>query len=65
MKALTPRLFAAALLAALCAAPARAADKVTIAYIGGTADVGFYIADAKGFLKEEGIEANFGGKPLG
>lgn len=39
--------------------PVRAADKVTIAYIGGTADVGFYIADAKGFLKEEGIEANF------
>ena len=50
-------LAAAALLAA--ATPAIAADKVTIAYIGGTADVGFYIADAKGFLKEEGIEANF------
>jgi NitT/TauT family transport system substrate-binding protein len=43
----------------LCVAPSLAADKVTIAYIGGTADVGFYIADAKGFLKDEGIEANF------
>ena len=38
---------------------ALAADKVNIAYIGGTADVGFYIADAKGYLREEGIEANF------
>lgn len=38
---------------------ALAADKLTIAYIGGTADVGFYIADAKGFLKDAGIEANF------
>ena len=36
---------------------ARAADKVTISYIGGAADVGFYIADAKGFLKAEGVEA--------
>ena len=40
-------------------AAARAADQVTIAYIGGTADVGFYIADAKGYLKQEGIEAKF------
>ena len=38
---------------------ASAADKVNIGYIGGTADVGFYIADAKGYLKEEGIEATF------
>ena len=38
---------------------ARAADQVTIAYIGGTADVGFYIADAKGYLRDEGIEAKF------
>jgi hypothetical protein len=28
---------------------ATAADQVNIAYIGGTADVGFYIADAKGY----------------
>jgi NitT/TauT family transport system substrate-binding protein len=38
---------------------AHARDKVAIAYIGGTADVGFYVADAKGYLAEEGIEANF------
>ena len=43
----------------LLCSPARAADQVHIAYIGGTADVGFYIADAKGYLKEEGIEAKF------
>ena len=48
-----------AMLATALASPAFAIDKVTIAYIGGTADVGFYIADAKGFLKAEGIEANF------
>ena len=36
-----------------------AADQVNIAYIGGTADVGFYIADAKGYLRGEGIEAKF------
>ena len=38
---------------------ASAADKVNIGNIGGTADVGFYIADAKGYMKEEGIEATF------
>ena len=37
----------------------RAADKMTIADIGGTADVGFYVADAKRFLKEEGIFRQF------
>ena len=41
------------------ASPVSAADQVKIAYIGGTADVGFYIADAKGYLKAEGIEAQF------
>lgn len=49
----------AALLLSLMVASAAAADKVNIAYIGGTADVGFYIADAKGYLRDEGIEANF------
>jgi NitT/TauT family transport system substrate-binding protein len=51
--------FIAVLASMAMALPARAADKVTIAYIGGTADVGFYIADAKGYLRDEGIEANF------
>ena len=55
------RLFAAILAFFFAAWPpsARAADQVTIAYIGGTADVGFYIADAKGYLRDEGIEAKF------
>ena len=44
----------------LCAAsPCLALDNVAIAYIGGTADVGFYIADARGYLRQEGIEAKF------
>jgi NitT/TauT family transport system substrate-binding protein len=38
---------------------AQALEKVKIAYIGGTADIGFYIADAHGFLRDEGIEAEF------
>jgi NitT/TauT family transport system substrate-binding protein len=46
-------LFAGCVVAAL---PAQAADKVTIAIIGGAADVGFYIADAKGWFRDEGIE---------
>jgi NitT/TauT family transport system substrate-binding protein len=43
----------------LASASAFAADKVNIAYIGGTADVGFYIADARGYLRDEGVEAKF------
>lgn len=46
-------------IAAAITTSASAADKVKIAYIGGTADVGFYIADAKGFLKDAGIEVEF------
>jgi NitT/TauT family transport system substrate-binding protein len=51
----------ASLIGMLSFAPAggQAADQVNIAYIGGTADVGFYIADAKGYLRDEGIEAKF------
>ncbi len=48
-----------ALLAMLATGAACAADQVDIAYIGGTADVGFYIADARGYLKQENIEAKF------
>ncbi len=55
------KLLATALSVLAFSAPvvASAADQVNIAYIGGTADVGFYIADAKGYLKQEGIEAKF------
>jgi NitT/TauT family transport system substrate-binding protein len=52
-------LLAGVVLAASFASVAGAADKVAIGYIGGTADVGFYIADARGYLKQEGIEATF------
>lgn len=53
------RIIAGVCLAAFAGPVASAADKVQIGYIGGTADVGFYIADAKGYLKDEGIEATF------
>ena len=49
----------AAMASAASVVPAFAVDKVNIAYIGGTADVGFYIADAKGYLQQEGVEAKF------
>jgi len=49
----------AAALQAACLSCALAVEKVNIAYIGGTADVGFYIADARGYLQQEGVEAKF------
>ena len=42
--------------ALLFASSARAADKVRIAIIGGAADIGFYLADAKGWFAAEGVE---------
>jgi len=51
--------FAMALAPLVLSSPGSAAEKVKIAYIGGTADVGFYIADARGYLRDEGIEAEF------
>ena len=53
MKRLLP---IAAMLLALGAGAAQAADKVKIAIIGGTADIPFYLADAKGWFAEEGID---------
>ena len=50
---------AAGLLLTTATTAAHAADQVHIAYIGGTADVGFYIADARGYLRDAGIEAKF------
>ncbi len=41
---------------ALAAGPLTAAELVKIAIIGGTGDVGFYVADAKGYFRDEGIE---------
>lgn len=48
---------AVALLAGITVAGlAHAAEKVKIAIIGGTADVGFYLADAKGWFADDGID---------
>ncbi len=58
MKHMCARICVTAILLA-SSLPARSADLVKIAYIGGTADVGFYIADARGYLKEAGIEVEF------
>ncbi len=46
--------------AALVAAQAaHAADKVSIAVVNASSDAGLFIADAKGYYKAEGIEAEF------
>lgn len=39
--------------------PALAADKVTIAVVNASSDAGLFVADAKGYFKQEGIEAEF------
>lgn len=38
---------------------AEAADKVSIGVVNSSSDIGLFIADAKGYFKEENIEANF------
>lgn len=56
-KGLKRLLAGAGLLAGLLqASSAMALDKVKIAIIGGASDIGFYIADDKGWFKDEGIE---------
>jgi len=54
MKRLLP--VAGVFAAFLSFSPSQAAEKVKIAIIGGTADVGVYLADAKGWFAQEGIE---------
>ncbi|MDB5593335.1 MAG: transporter substrate-binding protein [Hyphomicrobiales bacterium] len=49
---------AVALLAGSCVV-AQAADKVTIAVVNASSDAGLFVADAKGYFKQEGIEAEF------
>ncbi len=57
MRAISKLFGAGALVGALLvAAAAHAADKVKIAIIGGAADIGFYLADAKGWFAADGIE---------
>lgn len=56
----TRRAFLATSAAFGLAAPARAQTaKVSIGVTGAATDVGLWVADAKGFFKEEGIEVNF------
>ena len=51
------RLVPLALIGLSClATAAQAADKVKIAIIGGTGDIPFYLADAKGWFAQEGLE---------
>jgi NitT/TauT family transport system substrate-binding protein len=38
---------------------ALAAEKVSVGVVNASSDLPFFIADARGYLKEEGIEANF------
>ena len=45
--------------ALLAAAAAQAADKVSVAVVNASSDAALFIADAKGYYKAEGIEAEF------
>ncbi len=53
------RLAAAVVSFGLCASFATAQDKVEIAIITASSDIGFYTADAKGWFKEVGVEVEF------
>jgi NitT/TauT family transport system substrate-binding protein len=55
------RSIAAALLLACLAVPAHAADRVTIGVSRTLSDAGYYIADAKGFFRDEGLEISIVG----
>ena len=46
---------------ALAAAPAAAAEEVKIGVARTLSDAGYYIADAKGFFREEGVEVSITG----
>jgi NitT/TauT family transport system substrate-binding protein len=52
-------LFGAALLALPCSIGAQAADKVNVGAVGNSGDVGFYVAQAKGYFAAEGLDVNF------
>lgn len=54
----TSRALIAALAIALCGA-ARAADKVSVATVGNSSDAGFFIAEANGHFRAEGLEVAF------
>lgn len=52
------RVFLLALAALAWPLAAGAADKVTIGTIGSSSDAGLYVAEAKGFFKEEGLDVD-------
>ncbi len=58
---LTPRALirAAALALPLFGASAFAADKVNVGAVGNSGDVGFYMAEAKGYFAAENLDVNF------
>ena len=52
--------FAFALVATLLAAlPAGAADRVTVGTVGNNSDAGFFIAQARGYFAQEGVDVDF------
>jgi NitT/TauT family transport system substrate-binding protein len=57
--ALLLRASLAALATAAVAGSAGAADKVTIGVVNSSSDIALFIADAKGYYKDVGIEASF------
>ncbi len=52
-------LLAAALLAALTSAPTRAQEKVVVGNTQTATDIGLYVADKKGYFREEGLDVQF------
>lgn len=45
-----------ALVLGLCASPAFAADKVNVGVLNAAGDVGLFLADARGYFKDEGLD---------
>jgi NitT/TauT family transport system substrate-binding protein len=54
-----PRPLSAALLALALATPAVAAEKLTIGTVGVVSDAPYFIADAEGYFREEGLDVSF------
>ena len=52
-------LLAVALLGALTLAPARAQEKVVVGNTQTATDIGLYVADKKGYFREEGLDVQF------
>ena len=59
MKMTVRALFGAALLALPCSMAALAADKVNVGTVGNSGDVGFYVAQEKGYFAAENLDVTF------